>query len=244
MTLLHPAYDEKRNFYWFVWVLVVGYVAGILLYVGVFVQNNSMTHTWFANPGLPGSELTSFRGTFTDVAIRLSIIAHILCVAIIICMVIYRGNYACSSMWFILYIVTFLMTLIGFGALLASYVHCNGQNEHGNPCNDRKYCCVPEIYANPINRCPNTLPCDPPVLVEELCPNADFLGLFWVNTLLMLFFQVGFIVMAIMNNRRDGEYEEEEDEVTPDASLPAKEEELKMPVLLTSKRIHGLRQRK
>lgn len=246
MTLLYPAYDRNETFYWFLWVLVIGYVIGVGVYIGVFIQNTSMVYTWFANPGAPGSELVSFRGTFTDVAIRLTIFSHVLALMIILCMVIYRGNYACSSLWFLLYVVTILMTIIGFGATLASYAHCNGQNEYGNPCNDLKWCCAPEIYSNPANRCPNTLPCDPAVTLGQLRANDDFLGLFWTNTILFIVFQLGFLIVSVYTNRNEGRDENEEGPEEEEDAFEKQAPSVNLPVtpsVRLAKRVHGLRQR-
>ena len=164
---------------WQVYTFLLLYFIGTTIYIGAFVQSLSVIHTWFSNLGAPGQELVSFRGSFTDVSIRLTIIAHILNIAFILMMLAYKE---CVIVWFSLYFVTFLMILLGFTAMTNDYYYCNGQNQQGNICNDLRWCGPVEIQSNPANNCPNPLPySDPVVLLGELSPRPGFLGLYWTN---------------------------------------------------------------
>ena len=72
------------------------------------------------------------------------------------------------------------MTLLSF-----EFVECNGQNQWGNFCNDPLWCCVQEIYENPVNQCPNTTPCMPPVTADQLKADPYFIA-YWVFTLIFV----------------------------------------------------------
>ena len=244
MTFFYPEYDKKQALYWVVWSFVLLYVIGTGVYLGFFVHNVNFIHTWFSNPGSPGDMLVSFRGTFTSAAVRISVFSHVLSIFFLMALLAYRKSYGCNILWFILYIVCFLLTLVGLGALSGSYAHCNGQNQYGNICNDRLYCCPPEIHNNVANRCPNTLPCDPPKTLEDLNPNSDFLGLYWLNFILFVMQMVfiGMTIWVIYYKPKKQEEEEEEEE---------EEEKMEYPpsVPTTQKRItrsmasHGLKRR-
>ena len=216
MALLHPGYDSNPTLYWFIWIFVVVYVIGSGIYIGVFVQNTSTIYTYFARPGLPGAELLSYRYTFTDVAVRLTVMAHILIPLFIMTLVAYRKNYGCNVVWFALYLIGFLMTLLGLGATAGSYANCNGAGQMGNICNDLRYCCA---LLDP--KCPNVIACtDPVVPADQLTPNADFLGLFWTNVVLFAM-QLCFVLVLAFSSRREGEEEEEKEE---EEKEPEKEE--------------------
>lgn len=244
MTLLSPGYDTSRGLYWFVWVFVILYVIGTGVYIGVFVQNISTVHTYFAQPSLPGSTLLSFRYTFTDVAVRLTVIAHILNPLFIMTLVAYRKDFGCNVVWFALYVAAFLMTLIGLGATAGSYANCNGAQQFGNICNDAAYCCK---LLDP--KCPNVLPCADPV---ELHPNADFLGLFWTNVILLVF-QIAFVLVVVFfsGGKQKMDEPEEDPEGEEEPAYYAKPSAPEPPLLKSSivlrprvNRAHGLRQEK
>lgn len=257
MTFFYPAYDRKQTLYWVVWVFVLLYVIGTGIYLGFFVHNVNFLHSWFTNPGAPGDMLVSFRGSFTSVAVRMTVFSHVLSIFFIMTLLSFRKFYGCNILWFVFYIVCFALSLAGLGALSASYANCNRQNQHGNICNDRRYCCPPEIYSNLANKCPNTLPCDPPVTVDDLRPNLDFQGLFWLNFILIVF-QAAFIGLTIWviyrKEPKEGEEEEDQPEsktlVDQDSSFfdkepPKEEKNLANRIVTRSmiKKSHGLRQR-
>jgi len=248
MTFFYPAYDKRQTLYWIVWIFVLVYVIGAGVYIGFFVHNTSFIHTWFSNPSNPGDMLVSFRNTFTSVAVRITVFTHILSVFFVMTLIAYRKIYGCNILWFTLYILCFVLTLVGLAALSGSYAHCNDQNQYGNICNDFLYCCPVEIYSNPANKCPNTLPCDPPTTLDQLKPNSDFLGLYWLNFILMVF-QIVFIGLTIwviywVKDDEEAEPEEAEEtssssfEKSPPPELPA------VKVKISSKGpSHGLRKR-
>jgi hypothetical protein len=193
---LYPSYDKSSAVFWCIWVWFGLYLVGTILYVGLFAQNLSSVYTWFKNPGAPGTSLSSKRGTFGDVSIRLSIAANIIILGIICSWIMFRKNFGCNVIWAIFYFIMLLMTLLGIMGMGQMYSECNAQLQYGNLCNDLNWCCVNEIFANPLNGCPNVLPCAIPKTLNTLNPNQDFLGLFWLNFVLFLF-QCGMLVFLM-----------------------------------------------
>ncbi len=202
------------------WIFIVLYIILTAVWVSVFVQNNSPIYTWFANLGAPGSTLLSYRTTFVSIAIRLTIVSHILTVGIIALLIYNRSDRGLSYFFYALFLVLVMFTLIGVVATSTEYASCN--QRFGNLCNDPRYCC-----ANPADGsgCGNPLPCsDPVVLPTDLIPNQEFLGLFWMNFVLFLM-QLGFaITVAVLDvqERRAGSKEEavEEEETAPTVQPP------------------------
>ena len=180
-------YDQHKSFQYFVHIFWLIYLLVVsIAYLAIFVNNNSSTYTWFKNPSAPGSSLTSYRGTFNDVTIRMTIFAHIFIIAIIQSMIFFRDHNGLYIFWFTMYILMYLLTFLGLIGMGSFYQTCNQQNQYGNMCNSYDYCNVNEIRANPANFCPDPLPSATPVLIQNLNPNANFLGLFWTNFVLFI----------------------------------------------------------
>lgn len=192
---LYPWYDTSQFLYYFIWIFFITYVIGTGVFF-LFVQNNSVTYTWFSSPGNPGASLSSRRGSFLDVTVRLIIIVHIIFCGLVATMVLYRKNYGCNILWIILIILSILTVALGILALAREYANCNNQNEYGNLCNDPNWCNVNEIRMNPVNRCPDPSPSPSPALLSSLSPKPDFLGLFWTNFILFLM-ELTYLAMLI-----------------------------------------------
>lgn len=191
---LYPWYNTRPLFYWFLWIFVIVYIIGSFLYTALFVQNNASKYTYFKNPGMPGAELSSKRYLFVDIAVRLSIIGHVIIPALVMCMIFFKKSLGCNIFWIILFAIAFLCILVGLFGLSTDYAGCNGNNQYGNLCNSLDWCCVETVYSQPYNGCPNVLPCDVPRIQEDLNPNPDFLGLYWTGFILW-FFDVVFIIV-------------------------------------------------
>lgn len=244
MTFYYPEYDKRASLYWAIWVFVLLYVIGTGIYLGFFVHNVSFLHTWFARPSVPGDMLVSFRNGFASVSVRISVFSHVLSVFFIMTMLSFRKIYGCNIIWFVLYVVCFLLSLVTLAALSGQYAHCNGQNQFGNVCNDRKWCCVPEIFSNLANKCPNTLPCDPPVTQDDLRANSDFLGLYWLNFILLVLQAVfiGLTIWVLYKKEDQPTEEKEEEEEQKPMDYPPAITGSKV-VLGKKKKAHGLRLR-
>lgn len=196
-TAFYPFYETRKLLFWFVWIFTIVYVIGVGLEAGLFANNLSSVYTYFKNPGAPGAALTSFRYTFPDIAVRLLLLGHILFLVFFLSMVLFRISFGCNVFWFIMVGICILLVFLGLIGLAPSYVECNGQNQYGNLCNSGDWCCVEEIRLNPVNSCPNVLPCVPPKAASDLSPNPDFLGLFWTNFVLMLMQFAAVIVIFV-----------------------------------------------
>lgn len=193
----HPWYDKSTFVFWFLWVWIGLFTIGTIVYAGIFIQNNASVYTWFKSPGAPGSALTSKRGTFEDIAIRLTVAGNLLSLAFVCSMLTWRKNFGCNILWIVLFAIASFLTLLGILAMGRMYSECNQQLQYGNICNDDNWCCVNEIFSNPLNGCPNTVPCAVPKALNDLHPKADFLGLFWTNFLLFVF-QCGMVVFILV----------------------------------------------
>ena len=165
---LFPWYDTRKIFYYVIWILILLYIIGTGVYIGVFIQNNASVFTYFKNPGNPGAQLTSLRYKFVDICVRLSIFGHVFFTVFVCCMILYRKNYGCNIFWTILIGICFLLVFLGVIALSNDYYNCNGQNQFGNLCNSKEWCCVNDIYHNINNGCPYVIPCVPPGLLYDL----------------------------------------------------------------------------
>lgn len=184
-------------------ILNIVYIILVSVWLGIYIQNLSTTYTWFANLGAPGSALVSYRGTFVDVTIRLTIISHVMIPGIVFYSLINDANkYA-----FYVFIIFSLLTLLGIVGTGTAYGSCN--TYFGNICNDLLYCC-----KFPGNGCPTVIPC--PSIIN-LGPNETFLGLFWINFVLFLMqlayiFYVGIYQKKQPKEKIDEPEEEEEEQ--------------------------------
>lgn len=210
-------------------IFAIVYIILASVYLGFFIQNLSTPYTWFSNLGAPGSTLVSYRGTFVDVTIRLSIFAHVFFPALVLLLLDNKIVYS-------LIVIFTTMTLLAIVGMGTSYSTCN--TAFGNICNDYAYCC-----KYPGNGCPTVIPC-PSIL--ELSPNETFLGLFWINFVLFLMQLLYVIVMGYMFTKKP-KLEEEEVAVEEKKEEEEKEEVKEpppVPVVLNArieKRLHGLR---
>lgn len=236
----------------YLYIFISIYLIGVLIYIGAFIQNLSVTHTYFSSLGSPGDELVSYRGTFVDVSIRLTVLAHIFNVAFILMMIAYKEKNTCYIVWFSLYVVAFIMIFMGFSAMTNEYWYCNGQNQQGNICNSLVWCGPVEIQSNLANGCPNPLPySDPIILLGELRPREDFVGLYWLNFILFIM-SLGFIIAMIVFWKRreeeEEEVEEKEEEKEEERNILPPKKEFEIPTapdpIIIAKKSHGLRQRK
>ena len=191
-------YETNQYVYWFLWCFVVAYVVVTTVWIAIFINNTSITHTWFKVPGAPGTELTSQRNSFTSISLRIAICAHLFIPIWIMTLIAYRSNVFISLLTLVAVGLSFVLCLWSLVALGDMYSHCNGQNQYGNLCNDPKWCCVHEILTNPANMCPNTIDCAPPLSFDDVGPNETFLGLFWMNFTLIVLQMVYLIVMVII----------------------------------------------
>jgi hypothetical protein len=246
------------SYRWILWLFIIIYCILLSVYCGVYILNNSPIYTYFKNPGAPGASLSSTRTNFDAVTVRMTVFGNILAIAFIMLMNArdFRDIYALNVAFFVLYCISIFFVFMGLIGLGNDYANCNGQNQYGNLCNDWQYCCPLEILSNPANGCPNTVPCPGGPLLEQLGPNPDFLGLFWINFVLLLL-QIGYAGfvgwLLFRENHFQGSESSESDSKEESTEKPPLEPQ-KEPVVLqktigmylpqTRAKPHGLRQRK
>ena len=175
--------------------------------------------------------------------IAISIGGQGLLIALIFFMIIFRENYGCHMIWFILYVVFFLTMIFVLVMLSIPYAECNDPNQPKNICNDLQWCCV--YYIDPTNNCGKDTSCDPPVTSDQLRPKPSFLGLYWTNASLVILHFIFFIVLIVYwfaPGPKVAEPEAEQEQISP-------EEQQAVMVELTgnknwSQKRTGLRERK
>ena len=207
--IIGTKYDTSKWFFWLLWIFIIIYTVLMMIWITVYVQNITITHTWFKTPGLPGNELTSYRNSFTAILIRMTIWVHLFVPFVIMAMIAYRRVALLSYILYGILIVFFFICFFCMSGLADQYSRCNGQDQFGNICNDPKWCCVTEIWNHPANMCPNTLDCTPPLTIDDVHPRSDFLGLFWIHFVLMICL-LGFLILITYFWRTTEDSPEEE----------------------------------
>jgi len=188
-------YESSNALYYFLqivlWLYALGYVANLVL-----VMNTSVTHTYFKT--LPGGALFTERYVTARWIFLMLALLRILVPICVLSMVLYRRSLGCLIGWLVVLVLLVIVDVLVLIALGTDYGGCNGQNEFGNLCNAPLWCCVPEIYGNPANMCLNSVGCTPAVALEDLRPNTDFLWLFWVTFVFVVFDVVLLMVPVII----------------------------------------------
>ena len=115
-------------------------------------------------------------------------------------------------------------------ALGRDYRWCNNVagDQRDNLCNDKRWCCAPEINGNMANACPFsggvTCPDFPQITsVNDLQPDTDFLWLFWPNVI-YLFADIA-IVMFFLGIFCVAPFPKQKAHIIPKASAPPLEKD-------------------
>lgn len=244
---LHPWYDKSKLLFYFVWIFLILYAVGFLV-LFAYIQNNSLPYDWFRNSGMPGATLSTTRGSFLDVTIRLMCIAHVLLCGVIASMIMFRKDFGYNVIWIICISLAIIVTLLSIFTLTQQYIVCNQDNQYGNMCNSLNYCNVNEIRANPLNGCSDTAPSPSPVLWSSLSPRVDFLGLYWTNVVLFALQCIYLSVISYywsLDDQEIPEDDDQEEEETEEEEEPPRPQPKPIKVhLSTPIKSHGLRQRK
>lgn len=105
-------------------------------------------------------------------------------------MITYRRSNGCSIFWFSLIFTLMVMSSYTVITLGRDYRYCNSVagDQRDNLCNDKRWCCAPEVNINEAHGCPfaGGVTCaDVPEIasVNDLSPDTDFLWLFWPNVI-------------------------------------------------------------
>ena len=100
----------------------------------------------------------------------------------------------CTGIWLTLLIIVIMFNFLTLSILSTHYSKCNGLDQLDNPCNDKRWCCVEEIYVNPANKCGNT--CTPYIPYNTLVADVDFIWLFSL-TVVFCAFDLVFMLLPI-----------------------------------------------
>lgn len=97
----------------------------------------------------------------------------------------------CNILWMVP-ISIFIIFDVGALTILAGYLGaCNGNvpGNFNNPCNALNWCCDPRIFSNPDNHCrpTSTCPTGQAQALETMRPNSDFLWLFSLSVVAVVF---------------------------------------------------------
>jgi hypothetical protein len=159
----------------------LGFIASLVLLTNAYVPHTYTAGTTYG---------TLYSGRFVSgYWIALMFCALRVFIPIIVAnLLLYRETYCCKTpgsgciiFWVIFLVILVMMDLMGFTLLAGYYNKCNGIGAVDNPCNDKRWCCAPEIYSDVGNLCHNTIGCSPAVALTDMRPNADFLWLFWTG---------------------------------------------------------------
>lgn len=227
-------YKNNPYNYWFLWCFVITNIVLVTVWCVIYVQNINFVHTWFKIPGMPGASLTSLRNSFTSIVVRLAIPGHIFTAVMVMSMIMFRKNLVLSIGCLVVLGIFFVLDFFTLVVLGDAYSHCNGQEQYGNICNSKDYCCVHEILINPANMCPDTIDCSTPLTFDDVDPNPTFLGFFWVHFVMTMLLLAYFVAIAIIWKQpaKEEDEDEEEEEVQQqdeESQAPEKEEEDKTP---------------
>lgn len=193
-------YEYGTPWYYALNVIIIlyglGYIASLVL-----LQNAYVPHTF--TPGTTYGTLHTGRFT-SGYWLALLFCGMRVFIPLVVCnMLLYRDTRCgrspgsgCIVFWLVCLVLLILFDLMGFTLLAGYYNKCNGIGSVDNPCNDKRWCCVPDVFMDPGNLCHNTVSCTPLVFLPDLRPDTDFLWLFWTSFVFILA-DVFFLVVPI-----------------------------------------------
>lgn len=176
---------------WLHWVIHIGSIVlgcGIIASV-VLIENYDIPYS--VTEGSSYGALLDKRYSSTYWAFGFLFCFHPLVWVTIQFAILFRQTECCggkrhSSVGFFIALLTPMIFVVFVGAVmgLAMRGTCNAVDDPFNPCNDKRWCLVKEIYEKtPNNFCPAPNP-DPGLKRSDLSPDADFL---WMLSLSIVF---------------------------------------------------------
>lgn len=180
----NDVFSKTQAPYYIFQVLLVLYIVGFLGHL-VLVQNATVPHTYNYqnNPGVLYSERFSSSYWFALMFSCMRIFLFITVCSLITyrktqCVCGKPGNKGCSLFWTFMLVVFITFEVIVVALTGSFFKGCNVPGNANNPCNDLRYCHVPEVYNNQESGCTYQTPWNPPVMLSELRYNVDYLWLF------------------------------------------------------------------
>jgi len=175
-------YRYSNPWYFVIQFFLILYALSTLAYI-VLITLVNVEHTYF--PGTAINTLHSDRYTSVTWWAIFMACTHVLMVPFALMMITYRRSYGCSIFWFSLIFTLGFCDCYVFIVLGKDYQTCNNYDARGNICNDKAWCCAPQVNSIGSNACPisagGTCVSRPITTLEELSPDADFVWLFATN---------------------------------------------------------------
>lgn len=185
-------YEQDNLLQWVLWLLIFFYIIATLFYIGIFINNTQFEHTYVKHPSTPGT-LTSDRYNLYWAAYFITVVVAVFFPIVVMLMILFRETYGCNLFNTVVFILAFSAHLFAMVVLTTAYIQSNTlEADPNNPANSKLRCCLPEIFSNPINDCPNVTPCtglggSAPASLSELSTNSDFLWVYWLNVYFFVF---------------------------------------------------------
>lgn len=231
-------YTSRKTAYYVFMVMQVIYLCAILANF-VLVMNATVKHThlYENNNGSLYSERYSsmywYALMFSGCRIFLFItLCSVLLYRKTSCCCGRPNNRYCSNFW-IFFLMCWVVIDVFVLAVLGSFFSgCNVPGNANNPCNDLRYCQVPEVYNNPDSGCTYMTSWLPPAVMSQLRRDSDFLWLFSVSVAFVAFDCVFLMVPLGMwlNNTTTAVHKKNDDDIYD-------EEELDFDVLQTEEQL-------
>lgn len=242
-------YDKQGALYYFFQVMQVIYVLGILGHL-VLVLNATVvhTHSYQNNNGPLYSERALSLYWYALVFSICRIFTFLASSSLILyrktaCCCRGSTKSGCSYFWVIILAMCVCLDIAVLAVLGSYFNQCNVPGNAGNPCNDLRYCHVPEVYNVMASGCTYETAWTPAVTLAQLTTNVDFRWLFATSVffvafdVVFLFVPLGFWIDTNLPCTNEQEEEEDDD----DASCAEIEYDVFDPV---SSQFNNLRKRK
>lgn len=181
-------YRLNSPWYYVIQVFTIFYALSTLANL-VLVLNMHVTETAF--PGTAVNEYYSQQYTSLQWWALFFCGAHVLMFPWVMMMITFRRSHGCSVFWFALIFMLVVGDAYSFIVLTGSFIRCNQVDQRDNLCNDKRWCCAPDVNGHASNACPVTpgATCaDYPGITShaDLSPGGWFVALWTVNLLYFL----------------------------------------------------------
>jgi len=189
----NDVFSKTQVPYYIFQIMLVLYIIGYLGHL-VLIQNATVVHTfnYQNNPGVLYSERANSSWWFALCFSCLRIFLFITVCSLITyrktqCCCGKPGNRGCSLFWTFLLAIFLTFDVIVVAILGSFFSGCNVPGNANNPCNDLRYCHVPEVYNNDDSGCTYKTTWMPPIMSGDLVQNVDFLWLFSTSVVFLAF---------------------------------------------------------
>lgn len=170
-------FDQSSPWFWTLQVLLNLYGLALFAFF-VLVENASALDTYFHNWMGPG-QYYSLRYVSLYWVILFLANAKVFMFPLVASMITYRRSRACSIGWFVAICAIAFCNVFTFVGLLTYMASANRNGAVDNPANHQDWCCLPEIYGDSNNGCPNPGACMPAVTSVHV--HTDFVWYFAVT---------------------------------------------------------------